>query len=180
MIWVYGKTELEVSQGANGGTRVVTREHLGDMDGKPDCPVEVPPLDLVGIAVQLFEACGQPAPVITPRPNIDTSHPTPYEGITLSAEPDRVVRIAMDGGCVFRELEPHAARVLAGALVAYADAVESEPDPADVERLAQMIEQGGEGSTVHPHGRVTVHSDTLARHLLRSGVRLPGEGGDGA
>lgn len=129
--------------------------------------------DLAEIAVAMFAANGQPAPVITPRPNIDTSHPTPYEGITLSAEPDRVVRIAMDGGCVFRELEPHAARVLAGALVTYADAVESEPDPADVKRLAEALAATGMAAAW------AAQYEDVARHLLRSGkVILTGEDGD--
>lgn len=126
---------LSVS-GGDGGVFLVATE------GARQVRVFVPGEKFVDLSVALWQQAGQPVPVITPRPAIGTSGPLEVHGIRLSAEPDRVVRVVMGDGCLSRTIAPHAARALAGALVAYADAAESLPDPAEVDKLAMVLMEG--------------------------------------
>lgn len=162
---------LIIGGAADGGLIVGVRE------GGKESRMHVPAVKLADLVVAMRARSGQPAPVITARLPIDTSGPHRLGPFLLSAEGRRVrTEFAEHSAAMHRDLEPHVARQLAGWLVTYADAAE-EPDPADVEALARLIEEGAEGRTVHPHGGVTAYADTLAAHLLRSGVRLPGEDG---
>ena len=127
--------------------------------------------DLAEIAVAMHAANGKPAPVITPRPDVDTSEPVNFRGFRLVAvDLGRQVRIETGDAC--EVMPPHAVRQFAGLLVAFADAAEAaaEPDPADVERLAVLVT-----------GASRMAPEDAARYLLRHGVsidqvNLPGEG----
>ena len=123
--------------------------------------------DPAEVAVAVFRAHGQPAPVITPRPDVDTSRGQSFGPCLRLSVEQRRVRLWGDGLGVLDELEPHAARQLAGLLVAYADAAESEPDPAEVEKLGNLIaeERGLAGSA------------ELARKILRAGYQREARNG---
>lgn len=117
--------------------------------------------DLAEVAVAMFTADGQPAPVITPRPEVTTRRHQFGPYLSLSVEPSRRVRVAMTGGG-FEELEPSSARRLAGLLVAYADAAEQEPDPAEVDALAMVLMEGTGGMGLDG-------ARPLARRILAAG-----------
>lgn len=126
--------------------------------------------DLAEVAVALFAANGKPAPVITPRPDVDTSEPVNFRGFRLVAV-DLGRQVRVEAGETCEVLPPHAVRQFAGLLVAFADAAEAAagPGPADVERMAALVT---EASRMAP--------EDAARYLLRAGVTLPGgDGGNG-
>lgn len=132
--------------------------------------VFVPTMELADLCVAMFLRSGQPAPVITPRPDVDTSEPVNFRGFRLVAV-DLGRQVRVEAGETCEVLPPHAVRQFAGLLVAFADAAEvaAGPDPADVERMASLFT---EASRMAP--------EDAARYLLRKGVTLPGgDGGNG-
>lgn len=164
----YGRTML-VGSGEPGEAYLKVSDHLGEFCPKPD--------DLVDIAVALWKSAGLPVPVITPRPDVDTSAGMPFHSLTLAVMPGAVRMIHTPGGRVIDDLPPGEARRLAGLLVAYADAAEAEPDPEDVADLASLV------ALAIPQDDDL--AETVARCLLESGrvnltsgsVSLPGEDG---
>lgn len=114
---------------------------------------------LAEIAVAMFAASGQPAPVITPRPDVDTRAGMDFGPLRLKvAERGRV---AVQAGAVAETWPSSRVRQVAGAMVAYADAAESEPDPAEVEKLGNLIAEE----------RSLAGSAELARKILRAGYQ---------
>ena len=125
-------------------------------------------IDAAEVAVALFTAQGQPAPVILPRPDIDpaVSADLGSFGVWLSD----VGNVIFAFGSAAIDLEPGSALKVAALIAAYAEAATAargaEPDPAGVEHLAALIT---EASRMSP--------EDAARYLLGKGVRL-GEDGD--
>lgn len=164
-------TLLEIA-GGDGRARleVTSRADLmGQTEPGSSRHVWLKPGDLAGVAVALFKAAGQAAPVIIPRPDVDTTRSQEVGPWLLAVTRDRGVGLARTDA-PGRALAPYEARRLAGLLVAYADAAEAEPDPGDVERLAVLVT-----------GASRMAPEDAARYLLRHGVsidqvNLPGEG----
>lgn len=103
-------------------------------------PVRVGPPDIDGITRAMHEACGQQPPVILERPDVQI----PRDGSPVRFgdfgfrlyEGDIAVSLP---GIVAKAITPGALRETAAFMAAYADAVEAEPDPADVDDLAAAI-----------------------------------------
>jgi hypothetical protein len=101
---------------------------------------EVTPAELPVITAKLYEACGQPSPVILERPSVS---------IPAGGEPlfcgDLSLRTYEGGvsmglpGITAAAISPDALRRRAAFMAAYADALEAEPDPAEVDRIALVI-----------------------------------------
>lgn len=98
-----------------------------------------------GIASAMHEAAGLPAPVILKRPEIvpDGAGETGINVFTVRAEPHLgSVSVRYRGTPAAAVIAPGPARVLAAVIAAYADAAEAacEPDPAEVEELAELMD----------------------------------------
>jgi hypothetical protein len=165
-------TLLEIG-GGDGRARleVTSRADLmGQTEPGSSRYVWLKPGDLAGVAVALYEAAGQPAPVIIPRPDVDPG--TEYLFGPLRMRVSRARGVDLSAGNSSWHYDPSSARQAAGTLVALADAAGQEPDPGDVERLAVLVT-----------GASRMAPEDAARYLLRAGVsidavNLPGEGGD--
>jgi len=103
------------------------------------------PVDAIGIPAitrAMYQACGQAPPVILPRPDISL----PAAGGPLRCG-DLSLRMYEVGismglpGITAAAISPDALRRRAAFMAAYADAVEAETDPADVEGLAAVLRE---------------------------------------
>lgn len=116
------------------GTRAILLRVASD-----DAVVAVGRADLPEVAARMYEAAGLPAPVILSRPEIDLQT---GKGVNLFsvALGDGTVLVSQGSGHGCVPLAPGVARLLAAVIAAYADAAEaSDPDPAEVEALAEKI-----------------------------------------
>ena len=102
--------------------------------------VEVTPEKIPEITKALYEACGQQPPTVVDLPEV-TAEYRPMPGSMLKVSRlGRNVHIEWDAtnGCG-SSLAPADARRFAAAIVAYAEEAETEPNPAEVEELADAI-----------------------------------------
>jgi hypothetical protein len=166
----------------------LTLTHLPQCDGSPvyeggtdqrsfcadgcislnDGDFHLPVGKLTEFVATLYEAAGLPAPVILDRPSPIGAALGCYEG-GLRVFPDgTAVRVQAASAEPCRHywhtrLEPAAARKVAATIAAIADAIEGEPDPAEVEELAGTIR-----AAHHPDsGRPGDGDRTAARAALR-------------
>ncbi len=103
----------------------------------------ITPGDAIELVIAVHKACGQPVPVITPRPEIDPR--LDYRFGPLTVRPARGGSVPVEMGTVTEGLAPHVARRLAGALAARADEADGqEPDPAATlaDRIGALLSLG--------------------------------------
>lgn len=173
MIWENGDgQELEITSGDGSppGTARITTRRGRNGNG---WPFYADPGDLVAIAIQLFQAAGQPAPVITPRPDVDPRAGYDFGPVRFRVNP-RARGVDVQEGVSSWHWAPSVCRQVAGCLVALADAAESEPDPGEVEALAGVLR----ASSVFPEPLPPMYPDLgqLARAVLLAGWKR--EAGD--
>lgn len=133
---------LRIEPGPHGGAWLIVQNYGASRI------IEVDPSAVPAAALALYEAAGLPAPVILPRVMHPLSGPWRLsEGSTLTASCyGKQVRIAFDQvNGPASAFPPAEARELAAVLVALADQAEAEPDPAEVEELAEAIR-----AAIHP------------------------------
>lgn len=110
--------------------------------------VRIPAADVhavaAGIAAAMHEAAGLPAPVVPERPSpVATALGHYFGGVRVFADGGTVRLQATESHSAKKywhtRLDPAAARKLAAYIAALADAVEGEPDLAEVEELATLL-----------------------------------------
>lgn len=110
----------------------------------------VPAADLPTIVAQLYEAAGQPAPIVLDRP----------------AEEDLRAGGWLDGKCVraperaIGTITPDLARAYAARMAAAADLADAEPDPQLIAHLADVVTRAGVLGSA---------AETIARAILAAG-----------
>ena len=122
--------------------------------------VFVPATELADLCVALFRQSGQPAPVITPRPDIDPRTGYDFGPLRFSVADRGGVKV--EAGAVTEVWAPHRVRQMAGYMVAVADAAEAQPDPADVTRLEALV--------LEAEQMPKASARDIALRLLRSGL----------
>lgn len=102
--------------------------------------------DLPALTARLYEACGLPAPVMLTRIPVNPEKASQFGPFSVCAVPPRTVQINIDAsggdGAASAVLPTALARTFAACLVAYAEAADSEPDPAE---LAALMREAGIG-----------------------------------
>ncbi|HLK00292.1 MAG TPA: hypothetical protein VKU39_10350 [Streptosporangiaceae bacterium] len=127
-------------------------------------PAEETPAIARMIAEAMCEAAGLPAPVILDRP-ADLAPVSVPSGVVAGIEDGTILLSVVPGRSA--PLRPGDARHLAAALAHFADHVESEPDPADVEALAEAISAGMAHCGGGPEGVCRVAAVTALRWMKR-------------
>jgi hypothetical protein len=106
--------------------------------------VRLPPAGLAPVVAALYAAQGRPEPVILDRPDVSGLDLASAHGFDIGRTKDGVLAFA---GARWALTD---ARDIAATIAAMADAVISEPDPAEVEELATLLhdtrERGTKGS----------------------------------
>ena len=86
----------------------------------------------------LYEAAGQPAPVILDRPEIDADRTHIGDARIMVGRAGRG-QVQIETARLGDDISPHDARRVAAYLAAYADAAGDEPGQAEVEELAAVL-----------------------------------------
>ncbi len=131
--------------------------------------------DLAEVAVALFAANGKPAPVITPRPDVDTGRQYDFGPLRMRVNP-RARGVDLEEGVSSWHWAPSVARQAAGCLVALADAAETEPGPAEVDALAMVLMESNPTVMGLDGARPTARRILAAGYRKPAGTTLPGEG----
>jgi hypothetical protein len=139
-VWPY-----EYRDAVTGSTRLVI-----EPDGESRAAVSVKGGSFVTVAdpapvvAAIYAAMGRPEPVILERPgSADAASPVQCSGI-LVGRLDGKVTVGLCG-IQPEEMPPSAARELAALIAIRADEAQSEPDPAEVEKLTGFLVRHGAG-----------------------------------
>lgn len=137
--------------------------HYVHADVAADGPVCIAPGDWPRIIAAACKAAGKPEPVILERP-VPAALGCYSDGVRVFADGNRVRLQATESHSAKEywraRLKPADARKLAACIAALADAVEDEPDPAEVEELTGVLVQAGAGLR-------STGVDDIARAALR-------------
>lgn len=157
-------SEAEVRQCGNGHAMLhVTSE------GDPDVPVRVcvTPARSRLLMAELRQAWGHAAPIGLDRPAI-VANGTAFGAFRFAMAEGRRARVSIGGNS--EAYDAGEMRSFAGIAAAFADELDTAPDPADAERLAGLI------AAANPNDGSREGSREIAVALLRAGVTLPGGG----
>ena len=111
------------------------------------CGIHVEAPDFPALIAALYGAAGQPEPVILERAEIDTDAETGINIFTVRQAPHPgSIAIRYHGAPSAAILAPGPARLLASVIATHADVAEAalEPDPGEVEELAQLLREHGD------------------------------------
>lgn len=127
-------------------------------EGDPDVPVRVcvTPARAGLLVGELRAAWGHGAPIILDRPAIVPSGTT-FGAFRFAMEPGRRARVSIGGE--FEQYDADELRSFAAVAAMFADELDAEPDPAEVEKLGNLIAEE----------RSLAGSVELARKILLAG-----------